>query len=411
MSLPFGDDHLWSAWERVQENEGCAGVDGVTVRQFAERAHKRLPELLDRVNAGQYRPLPLLKMIIEKHSGHSGTRTLLVPAVRDRVLQTAVAHYLSRAFEEEFLECSFGYRPGRSVDRAIARIRKCRDLGYKFVVDADIESFFSNVDHQILLHRLAGRRPGESIMGLLRLWINATIWDGFHVRALRLGVPQGSPISPLLANFFLEDFDRELEKSGRKLIRYADDFLILSRSREDATQALIQSSQLLEETHLALNLEKTAIVDFDHGFRFLGALFQGNAIWVPWKNERRQGRLLFVAPSMPITLRTQYEFAPPQNTLELAFAKAEITTMQAPLHEMRSQAVAYLYLTEQGAVLRKAGDRFLVEKEDEVLLAVQWMKRRPAKALSVQQPADCCPDLPGATIAGYPELPRPRAFS
>jgi retron-type reverse transcriptase len=139
MALPFGDEYLWGAWERVQQNEGCAGADGVTVRQFAERAHKRLPELRDRVNAGLYRPLPLLKIIIEKHSGHAGTRTLLVPAVRDRVLQTAVAHHLSRSFEEEFLECSYGYCPGRSVDRAIARIRKCRDLGYRFVVDADTQ--------------------------------------------------------------------------------------------------------------------------------------------------------------------------------------------------------------------------------------------------------------------------------
>jgi CRISPR-associated protein Cas1 len=374
MALPFGDDHLWSAWERVQENEGCAGADGVTVRQFADRAHKRLPELRDRVNAGVYRPLPLLKIIVEKHSGHAGTRTLLVPAVRDRVLQTAVAHYLSRSFEEEFLECSYGYRPGRSVDRAIARIRKCRDLGYKFVVDADIESFFSNVDHELLLQRLAERRPGETIMGLLRQWVRALLWDGSHVRPLRVGVPQGSPISPLLANFFLEDFDRELERSGRKLVRYADDFLILSRTRDDAAQALTQSSQLLEQAHLKLNLEKTSIVDFDHGFRFLGALFQGNAIWVPWKNERRQGRLLFVAQPMPVGLRTRYEYAPPRNALELAFERAAATTVTPPSHEIRSHTVAYLYVTEQGAVLRKAGDRFLVEKDDEVLLDLPYHK-------------------------------------
>jgi CRISPR-associated protein Cas1 len=136
MALPLGDDQLWAAWERVQENEGCAGSDGVTVRQFAGSAHKRLPELRERVNAGLYRPLPLLKIVVEKHAKHPGTRTLLVPAVRDRVLQTTVAHHLSRSFEEEFLECSYGYRPGRSVDRAIARIRKCRELGYLYAAHA-----------------------------------------------------------------------------------------------------------------------------------------------------------------------------------------------------------------------------------------------------------------------------------
>jgi len=374
MPLPFGDDHLWTAWERVQENEGCAGCDGVTVRHFAGSAHKRIPELRERVNAGVYRPLPLLKIIVEKHAKHGSTRTLLVPAVRDRVLQTAVAHYLSRSFEEEFLECSYGYRPGRSVDRAIARIRKCRELGYIFVVDGDIESFFSNVDHDLLLQRLAARRPGETIMDLLRLWVRASVWDGSHVRPLRVGVPQGSPISPLLANFFLEDFDRELEKSGRKLVRYADDFLVLSRTHEDAAQALAQSSQLLEQAHLSLNRDKTSIVDFEHGFRFLGALFQGNTIWVPWKNERRQGRLLFVARPMPLALRTEYEFAPPRNSLELAFEKAAATTAAWAPHEIRSDPVAYLYITEQGAILRKAGDRFLVEKDDEVLLDLPYHK-------------------------------------
>jgi len=374
MPLPISDEQLWLAWERVQENEGCAGADGVTVRHFAEHVHRRLGELRERVEAGLYRPLPLLKIVIEKHAGSSATRTLLVPAVRDRVLQTAVARHLSRSFEEEFLECSYGYRPGRSVDRAIARIRKCRELGYVFAADADIQSFFDRVDQTLLLQRLGERHPGETIMGLLRLWVRGALWDGHHVRPLLRGIPQGSPISPLMANFFLEDFDRELEKSGRKLVRYADDFLILARTREDATQALLQSSQLLEQAHLELNLEKTRIADFQHGFEFLGALFQGKSIWVPWKNERRQGHLLFMAPTMPLALRTRYELAPPRTTLEMAFERAAASTAEVAPHETRSEPVAYLYLTEQGAILRKAGDRFLVEKDDEVLLDLPYHK-------------------------------------
>ena len=122
MPLPLTPADLSAAWERVRENEGCAGADGVTIHDFAQRAHRLLPELLARVQEGRYRPYPLLKIVVEKHPGSHQTRTLLVPAVRDRVLQTAVARHLSRSFEEEFLECSYGYRPGRSVDRAIARI-------------------------------------------------------------------------------------------------------------------------------------------------------------------------------------------------------------------------------------------------------------------------------------------------
>ena len=141
MPLPFTTEQLWEAWERVRENEGCAGCDGVTVAHFAQRAHSALPRLYERVNEGAYRPFPLLKIVVEKHPGSAATRTLLVPTVADRVLQTAVARHLSRSFEEEFLECSYGYRPGRSVDRAIARIRKCRELGYLYCVDGDIHTF------------------------------------------------------------------------------------------------------------------------------------------------------------------------------------------------------------------------------------------------------------------------------
>src|SRR5438105_4291239 len=119
MALPFTAEQLWEAWERVQENAGCAGADGITVEQFARRAGTKIPQLLERVAREEYRPYPLLKIVIEKKRGQAGTRTLLVPAVADRILQTAVARHLSRSFEEEFLECSYGYRPGRSVDRAI----------------------------------------------------------------------------------------------------------------------------------------------------------------------------------------------------------------------------------------------------------------------------------------------------
>jgi len=375
--LPLSPDDLSAAWERVRENEGCAGADGVTIHDFAQRALRRLPELLARVQEGRYRPYPLLKIVVEKKPGSPQIRTLLVPAVRDRVLQTAVARHLSRSFEEEFLECSYGYRPGRSVDRAIARIRKCRELGYIFVADADIQSFFDRVDHDLLLQRLAERQPGEELMALLRLWVRCQSWDGSHVRPVRRGVPQGSPISPLLANFFLEDFDRELEKSGRKLVRYGDDFVILAKTADEAHQALLQSAQLLEAAHLDLNLDKTRIADFEHGFRFLGALFQGDAIWVPWKYARAKGRLLFMAPPLPPSRRAAYEYAPPLNTLEVAPERASLTTLP-PTPTVQSKArnpsVAYLYLTEQGAVLRKAGDRFLVEKEDEVLLDLPYHK-------------------------------------
>jgi len=381
--LPLTPSDLFSAWERVQENAGCAGADGLTVLQFSRTAARRIPALFDRLANSAYRPWPLLKILVEKHPAAPGrqpaSRTLLVPTVSDRILQTAVARHLSRSFEEEFLECSYGYRPGRSVDRAIARIRQCHQLGYRFVVDADIASYFDRVDHRLLLHRLAARPLGPAIEALLRSWVKAQVWDGTRIAPLRSGVPQGSPISPLLANFYLEDFDRHLEESGRKLVRYADDFLVLAKTPDEAQQALLQTETLLAAEHLRLNEEKTRIVDFDHGFRFLGALFEGESVWVPWKHEQRKGRVLFMAGPLPAALRARYEFAPPKSAMELALEKADIAPAALERDALepgneRRQDVAYLYLTEQGSILRKAGDRLLVEKEDEVMLDVPYHK-------------------------------------
>jgi CRISP-associated protein Cas1 len=372
MALRISVEQLWQAWERVQENAGCAGADGLTVDQFARDAGARIEHLRERVAAGEYRPYPLLRIVVEKKAGHN--RTLLVPSVADRILQTAVARQLSRSFEEEFLECSYGYRPGRSVDRAIARIRKCHELGYRSIVDADITSYFDHVDHRLLLERLAARPLGAAIESLLRLWVKAHVWDGVKVTPLRAGVPQGSPISPLLANFYLEDFDRELEKSGRKLIRYADDFVILARTTDEAQQALLQTETLLAAAHLSLNEQKTHIADFEHGFRFLGALFLGDSIWIPWKHEKRQGRILFMARPLPPDLRARYELALPQSAMEMALTRAELTRPAIGQSHERSDDMAFLYLTEQGSILRKAGDRLLVEKDDAVLLDLPYHK-------------------------------------
>jgi CRISPR-associated protein Cas1 len=373
MSFPLTLESLWEAFERVQKNAGCAGTDAVTVQQFSRRASQLLPLLLERVSQGKYRPFPLLEIVVEKKLGSAETRRLLVPTVADRILQTAVARHLSHSFEEEFLECSFAYRPGRSVDRAIGRIRKCYELGFRFVVDADISDYFDQVDHRLLLQRLAGRPLGDAIQGLLKLWVKAPVWNGSKILPLRAGIPQGSPISPLLANFFLEDFDRELEKSGRKLIRYSDDFVILAKTSEEAQQSLLETETLLAQSHLELNDGKTRIADFAHGFRFLGAFFLGEGIWIPWGRERHPGRIVFMARPLPAALRARFETAPPKSAMEIALARVE--PIRPPSHDTgRSDPVAYLYLTEQGSILRKAGDRLLVEKEDEVLLDLPYHK-------------------------------------
>src|ERR1700686_3290837 len=162
---------LLKGWERVLENHGCAGVDGVTVERFAGRVDVELDALLSRVERGEYRALPLLPIVVQKKPSSAATRTLLVPAVRDRVLQTAVGRHLGRAFEDEFLDCSFAFRPHRSVNSAIARIRFLHDHGFKYVAETDIDSFFDRVDHTLLRERLRSRVPDDGLRDLLDGWI------------------------------------------------------------------------------------------------------------------------------------------------------------------------------------------------------------------------------------------------
>ena len=154
-TVPFGLSELQSAWERVAWNAGCAGADGVTVEAFSGRVPSALQGLLDQIRDGRYKPMPLLKIIAERFPGAEKQRTFLVPAVGDRVLQTVAARRLSRSFEEEFLDASFAYRPGRGVHAAIARVRQWHDRGFSFVLQADIQVFFDNVQHDRLLALLA----------------------------------------------------------------------------------------------------------------------------------------------------------------------------------------------------------------------------------------------------------------
>lgn len=245
LSLPL----LQSAWERVRENDGCAGVDGVTIAAFEHQATSALPELLAQALSATYRGLPLRKILIEKRAGSRQPRLLLIPCVRDRILQTAVARLLNRAFEEEFLDASFAYRLHRGVDRAVARILQLRDRGFLHIVDADIQSYFDSVSQSRLLHLLQYDPSIDALtFSTLRQWIKADIWDGYTLKPMRRGIAQGSPISPILANFFLSPLDLALEASGNHLVRYSDDFLILCPSPEAAQQALADTQRILQSS-------------------------------------------------------------------------------------------------------------------------------------------------------------------
>lgn len=366
---------LLSAWEHVLENEGCAGADGITVDQFAHTVDAEISALLNSVETDEYLPLPLLPITVQKKPNSNATRTLMVPAVRDRILQTAVGRQLGHAFEDEFLECSFAYRPKRFVNSAIARIRYLHDHGYRYVAEADIENFFDRIDHSLLRQRLSAAVHDHALLTLLEQWITGPVWDGRQVYPLRQGVPQGSPISPLLANLFLSDFDLALEQAGLKLIRYADDFLILSADAEHATAALTIAHDRLEELHLRLKDEKTKIGSFEEGFQFLGALFQSGKVWIPWDKHTRHRRVFSVPHPMPASMVRRWLEPPNRTTMARAFSKVNLDHLNpAASSSTEEEDMAYLYLIEQGSVLRKMGNRLVVEKDDAILLDTPYHK-------------------------------------
>ncbi|MDQ3013914.1 MAG: reverse transcriptase/maturase family protein, partial [Acidobacteriota bacterium] len=256
--------NLLSAWMRVEESDGCAGIDGVTLERFADNLDAELQRLSSELADGTYRPLPVAQFFVPKRSG--GQRRLCVLAVRDRVAQHAVIGVILPRVEAEFEDVSFAYRRGRSVKQALAEVGRLREAGYQFLVDADISSYFENVDHELLTQRVAALVEDKGILNLIEQWIGPMVYDGQQMVKSVRGLPQGSPLSPLLANLFLDAMDDRLLAAGLKMVRFADDFLILCKSREKAEAAMELVKLTLADLRLTLNEEKTRLTDFAQGF-------------------------------------------------------------------------------------------------------------------------------------------------
>jgi group II intron reverse transcriptase/maturase len=288
---------LYAAWDKVRDNHGCAGVDQVTIPFFAADLDINLRRLAYELESELYCPLPLLRILVDKGNGES--RPLSIPVVRDRIAQAAALLILEPVFEAQFDDCSYAYRRGRSVRQAVMQVRNYYDQGYCWIVDADIDAYFDSVPQPRLLQKAAALIADTRIHRLLRLWLEADIWDGECISRMTIGLPQGSVISPILANLYLDEMDDTLLAQGLRLVRYADDFLILCKTREKALQAARLTDEVLDR--MALELDEADIRTFDEGFKFLGVMFFRSLILLPFEAERRSRRVLYVPPPLDLT--------------------------------------------------------------------------------------------------------------
>lgn len=365
-SYPLDLDELESAWAHVEDNAGMAGADCVTVARFAHECPRALADLLAEVQAGSYRPVPLLRIDVQKKAGADDTRTLLLPAVRDRVVQTAVVRKLTPGAEQEESDASFAYRPGRGVNAAVARAIQLRDRGLRWGVQADIESFFDQVEHARLLEALARLEAARPWMELLGAWLHTPVWDGAGLKPFRRGVPQGAPISPLLANLYLQPLDDALSRAPFHLVRYADDLLILCPGESEARQALDAAEAALGGLRLALNREKSGFVTFDAGFHYLGVFFLGEGVFTPWGHAPHAARAVSIAAPMPARALARYlgrnvrGGRPRKTPTRHGHAAAGTDHPEVDM--------AFLYLAEEGTVVRKSGDRILADLDGQIRL-------------------------------------------
>ena len=270
---------LRRAWEQVKANRGQGGIDGQNIREIEEGIGVTvfLKQIQKELQEGGYHPQPVRRVEIPKASG--GVRPLGIPTLKDRTVQAACRVAVEPIFEADFLDCSYGFRPKRSARQAHEVIRKTVNSGYQWVVDGDIEKYFDSIPHEKLMKLVEMRISDRKVLRLIRGWLKAGTWkDGVRTETV-LGTPQGGVISPLLSNIYLHYFDRLWHKHyGKlgKLVRYADDFVILCPREQEADQSLKAVASLLQRFDLRLHPEKTRkvkMVNGEEGFDFLGFHF------------------------------------------------------------------------------------------------------------------------------------------
>ncbi|MFC1808393.1 group II intron reverse transcriptase/maturase [Candidatus Omnitrophota bacterium] len=271
--------NLLESWYEVKRNKGAHGVDKESIEQFEKNLNQNLKELHRLLREKRYIPSPVRSVLIPKPLSKD-KRPLGIPTIRDRVVQQAIKRVIEPIFEAKFKDVSYGYRPKKRAQQAIDKCKEHIKAGYRWVVDADIKSFFDAVDHKLLIKAIKEEIADGSLINLIEKFLKAGVMKQGRLESTYEGVPQGGVISPLLANIYLHYFDEVMAQRGYRLIRYCDDFVIFTKLKRKAERARQVSKQILEDNlKLKLHPEKTKIVHYYYeGFEFLGCLFKGGFI-------------------------------------------------------------------------------------------------------------------------------------
>jgi RNA-directed DNA polymerase len=275
------------AWRKVAANKGAAGVDGESVERLAARSEDYLRELSESLSARTYRPAPVKRVEIPKGDGR--IRPLGIPTVKDRIVQTALKLTIEPIFEVQFREGSYGFRPGRGAKDALRKVARLLKEGFVHVVDADLKSYFDTIPHDRLMALVGEKISDGAILSLIEGFLGQDIMTEMKTWRPTAGTPQGAVISPLLANLYLHPLDLLMEARGRRMVRYADDFVILCRTEAEAKAALAEVEAWVADSGLALNPAKTRVGDCrqpGEGFEFLGYRFEAGRRWVRAKSRK-----------------------------------------------------------------------------------------------------------------------------
>lgn len=271
---------LESAWQQVKRNKGASGIDRMSIEMFAKNEDFYLKELAENIRADSYQAQGVRRVEIDKGGGKK--RPLGIPTVRDRIVQTAVKQVIEPIFEAEFLSMNYGFRPGNGAKDALREVNNLLKEGYTHVVDADLMGYFDSIPHELLMKRMEERIGDRKVLRLLSMWMTQEILSETKRWTPVSGTPQGAVISPLLANVYLHELDLRMKEQGYRMVRYADDFVIMCRTAEKARAGLEEVRKWTETAGLKLHPDKTHVgncMERGQGFEFLGYRFEaGNRL-------------------------------------------------------------------------------------------------------------------------------------